>query len=156
MRSCGVIFCDYEDKRHQNAVVELLNAYISDDMGGGVVLDKKKQSLLLKGLKTHQKSIVFLALVEGEFVGLLIAFENFSTFAAQPMINIHDVIVLKDFRKLGVGRALMNAILSEAKKRGCSRVSLEVREDNIAAKNLYKSLGFDAACPNMLYWRKEI
>ncbi|GAB6013022.1 GNAT family N-acetyltransferase [Viscerimonas tarda] len=46
----------------------------------------------------------------GVYAGMLVAFENFSTFTVRPVINIHDLIVLKDYRSLGVGRSLMEAI----------------------------------------------
>jgi ribosomal protein S18 acetylase RimI-like enzyme len=125
-------------------------------MGGGKPLSKPEQLRLIDGLNEHPKSIVLLARTEGIFTGLLTAFENLSTFTAKPMINIHDVIVLKEYRSQGVGRQLMNAILTEAENRKCSRITLEVRKDNIIAQNLYKSLGFDETNPEMFYWRKNL
>jgi ribosomal protein S18 acetylase RimI-like enzyme len=72
------------------------------------------------------------------------------------MINIHDIVVLKEYRGSGVGRMLMDAIDNEAKKRGCVRITLEVREDNVIAQNLYKNMDFKETNPKMLYWRKEL
>jgi ribosomal protein S18 acetylase RimI-like enzyme len=89
-------------------------------------------------------------------VGLLVGFENFSTFTVRPMINIHDVIVHPACRGRGIGRMLMNALIAEATKRGCSRISLEVRHDNAPAQHLYASLGFDETNPGMYYWRKNL
>jgi ribosomal protein S18 acetylase RimI-like enzyme len=155
-KSIKAVFCDYENFKHIKAVRILLNAYISDEMGGGEPLFDEKQRSLIKGLKFHTKSIVLLACLNDEFVGLLIAFENFSTFLAKPMINIHDIIVLKEYRSKGVGRQLMNAVIDEAKKRDCVRITLEVREDNKIAQDLYKDLGFKETKPKMLYWRREL
>jgi GNAT superfamily N-acetyltransferase len=87
---------------------------------------------------------------------MLVAFENFSTFTVSPMINIHDVIVLKEYRGKNVGRSLLNAIINMAENRGCSRITLEVREDNRVAQHLYKSMGFDTPVPMMYYWRKNL
>jgi len=50
----------------------------------------------------------------------------------------------------------MDRILLEAKNRNCSKVTLEVREDNITAQNLYKSIGFGECEPPMKFWVKEI
>jgi ribosomal protein S18 acetylase RimI-like enzyme len=156
MTTVTVTPCDYSNPKHVQAVSSLINAYIGDEMGGGKPLSESEQLRLVEGLNTHPKSIVLLAETGGVFVGLLTAFENFSTFTAKPMVNIHDVIVLKEYRGKGIGRQLMTAIVSEAENRGSSRVTLEVRKDNPPAQNLYKSLGFEDTDPAMFYWRKYI
>jgi ribosomal protein S18 acetylase RimI-like enzyme len=125
-------------------------------MGGGKPLSKTEQLHLIDGLNNHPKTIVLLAETENVFCGLLVAFENFSTFSAKPMINIHDVIVLKEYRKKGIGRQLMNALIEEAKRRKCSRITLEVRKDNDKAQNLYRDLDFKETEPEMFYWRKYL
>jgi ribosomal protein S18 acetylase RimI-like enzyme len=154
MTTVNITICDYAKPGHLNAITSLINAYIADEMGGGKPLSKPEQLLLVEGLNNHPKSIVLLAQIGDVFVGLLTAFENFSTFSAKPMVNIHDVIVLKEYRSKGIGRQLMNAIVNEAEKRKCSRITLEVRKDNVNAQNLYKSLGFEES--EMFYWRKYL
>jgi ribosomal protein S18 acetylase RimI-like enzyme len=149
-----ITVCNYLNPAHREAVASLINAYIDDEMGGGNLLSQEEQQCMIEGLSSYPKAIVLLAHDVGMFVGILTAFENFSTFTAQPMINIHDVFVLKDCRGKGIGRQLMDAIVAEAEKRKCSRVTLEVRKDNIKAQNLYQSLGFDEAEHGMFYWRK--
>ncbi|MDR1553636.1 MAG: GNAT family N-acetyltransferase [Prevotellaceae bacterium] len=151
-----ITVCNYSDPAHREAIASLINAYIDDEMGGGVLLSQEEQQRMIDGLSAHPKSIVLLACDADVFVGMLTAFENFSTFTAQPMINIHDVFVLNDWRGKGVGRKLMNAIIAEAGKRKCSRITLEVRKDNVKAQNLYQSLGFDEAGHGMFYWRKYL
>ncbi len=42
----------------------------------------------------------------------------------------------------GVGSRLLAALLSEARRRGCSEMFLEVRADNVRAQRLYKWWGF--------------
>jgi GNAT superfamily N-acetyltransferase len=155
-KSANIIQCDYANPKHTSALISLLNAYITDEMGGGKPLSKKAQNSLIKKLSVHEKAIVLLAQIGDEFTGLLIAFENIATFAAKPMINIHDIVVLEEYRGRGIGRRLMMAVIGEAKKRGCWRITLEVREDNTKAQNLYKSLEFKETEPKMLYWRKEL
>jgi len=114
------------------------------------------QLRLVNGLDEHPKSIVLLAKVGNAYAGLLVGFENFSTFTARPMINIHDVFVFKEFRGKGVGRKMTEKIESVARERSCSRVHLEVRHDNAAAQELYKSVGFADTEPPMFYWRKYL
>ncbi|MDR1975507.1 MAG: GNAT family N-acetyltransferase [Campylobacteraceae bacterium] len=148
--------CDYTNEKHTRAVETLINAYISDDMGGGEVLDEGRKVRLIEELRGRFGAVVLLAKMGEEFVGLLVAFENFSTFLVKPMVNIHDIIVLKEYRGQGIGRRLMEAVIDEAKRRGSARVTLEVREDNGVAQKLYRELGFKETSPKMLYWRMEL
>jgi ribosomal protein S18 acetylase RimI-like enzyme len=88
--------------------------------------------------------LVLLAFVDEGPVGLAICFQGFSTFLAQPLLNVHDLAVLPEARGRGVGDALLAAIEAEARRRGCCKVTLEVREDNPVARRLYVRNGFTA------------
>lgn len=148
--------CIYADTDDRNAIGTLINAYIEDEMGGGEPLAPPRQLRLAEALAQHPKSIVLLACAGEVRCGMLVAFENFSTFTVCPMINIHDVIVLKEYRGKNVGRSLLEAIIRTAKERRCSRITLEVRADNPVARRLYESVGFRAPTPDMLYLRKNL
>lgn len=148
--------CDYSNIDDLEAIGFLINAYIGDEMGGGELLDEHQKIMLADELNKHPKSIVLLASVGESRCGMLIAFENFSTFTVKPMINIHDVIVLKERRGKRIGHALMDAVIAVAERRNCSRLTLEVRKDNAIAQHLYKSKGFDIPEDDMFYWRKYL
>ncbi len=148
--------CDYSNVDDLKNVGRMINSYIEDEMGGGTPLIQIQTLQLVNALNEHPKSIVLLAEIENNCCGLLIAFENISTFTVSPMLNIHDVIVSKEYRKKGVGRSLMESLVTIAQSRGCSRITLEVREDNLAAQQLYKSMEFGESDPPMLYWRKYL
>jgi ribosomal protein S18 acetylase RimI-like enzyme len=156
MTTINIVHCNYSNTAHLHALSSLVNAYIADEMGGGKRLSEVEQLHLVDGLNNHPKAIVLLAECDNIYCGLLVAFENFSTFSAMPMINIHDIIVLKTFRKKGIGRRLMNAVIEHAERTACNRISLEVRKDNAIAQNLYRSLGFKETQPEMFYWRKML
>jgi ribosomal protein S18 acetylase RimI-like enzyme len=55
---------------------------------------------------------------------------------------LEDLFVVPEGRRLGLGRALVNAALVAARERGCVRIELDVDEDNEAALALYRSCGF--------------
>lgn len=55
-------------------------------------------------------------------------------------IEINNVAVEKDFRRLGIGRKLFERLFEDLPE--AERTVLEVRESNAAAIGLYKSLGF--------------
>ncbi|MBT0666418.1 ribosomal protein S18-alanine N-acetyltransferase [Geobacter pelophilus] len=56
--------------------------------------------------------------------------------------EIRNVAVRSDMRNYGVGRALVESVLSECRSRNAAYVGLEVRVSNDAARALYKKLGF--------------
>ena len=56
--------------------------------------------------------------------------------------HITNVAVHPDFRREGLGRALMLEMMRVAIYSGASRMTLEVRPSNTAARSLYESLGF--------------
>jgi ribosomal-protein-alanine N-acetyltransferase len=57
-------------------------------------------------------------------------------------VHIMNLAVYQDFRRLGIGDALIKTALKEAVDRGGVRATLEVRESNLPAIRLYEKLGF--------------
>ena len=134
-------------------MLALLDAYSRDPMGDGKPLDAAVRERLIPALREHPTTLVWLAFVNDEPVGITTAFVGLSTFKAAPLINLHDVAVLPAARGCGVGRALLAAVEEHARATGCQRLTLEVLESNARAKGLYESVGFnhvrraeDAAC----------
>jgi GNAT superfamily N-acetyltransferase len=137
-----VVDADLSDPVHCDAVVQLLDSYSSDPMGAGRGLTPEVRARLLPGLREHPGSVVLLAFVAGQPVGIAVCFRGFSTFHARPLVNIHDLAVLPDWRGKGVGRALLAAVESRARAWGCCRLTLEVLDENARARRLYESVGF--------------
>ena len=156
MKNINVQLCNFDDPRDVKQVKILMNTYMADAMGSVEPLNEVQQEQLILGLKTTPGTITLLAKVEDDYIGLLNAFVHFATFTVRKMINVHDVIVKPEFRGYGVGKALMNGIIDKAKEMGCSKLTLEVRNDNVVAQNLYKKLGFEEGAPPMLFWTKKL
>ena len=57
-------------------------------------------------------------------------------------LHINNVASRSEYRRMGVGRSLMEGAIDEARYRGVRDVLLEVRASNEAAQLLYRSLGF--------------
>ncbi len=88
---------------------------------------------------------MFLAFHGGEPAGLATCFRGFSTFAARPLINVHDFYVVPALRGRGIGRALLAAVERKARETGCCKLTLEVLENNTPARRLYETCGFSQA-----------
>lgn len=149
-----VIESDLSRHRHQEALIELINAYLNDEMGEGGCLDIDTQTRLIFGLIDHSTAFIFFAEYNGKMIGLAICFLGFSTFQAKKLINIHDLIVLPEYRRQGIAKRILMCIEEKAKLMNCCKLTLEVRTDNIKAMGLYKRLGFSSGEYPMSFWRK--
>jgi ribosomal protein S18 acetylase RimI-like enzyme len=142
MQHITIIEANLADPWHQEAIVALINAYARDPMGLGQDLPDDVRTRLLPGLQQHPTALVFLAFQAHKAVGIAVCFAGFSTFAARPLLNIHDLAVLPDYRRHGVGRQLLAAVEARGRALGCCKLTLEVREDNDRAQRLYRDVGF--------------
>jgi ribosomal protein S18 acetylase RimI-like enzyme len=137
-----VVDVDYDDPVHVRGVVELLDSYATDPVGGGRPLPPDVRRRLLPALRSHPTSRVLLAVADGEPVGIAVCFVGLSTFSAKRLLNIHDLAVLPAWRGRGVGRALLSAAEERACAEDCCKLTLEVQDDNARARGLYESFGF--------------
>lgn len=147
---------DLNNATHRKCIVELLDMYSRDSMGSAAPLPDSARERLIDGLRRYSGALVLLAWDNDDCVGLCICFEGFSTFQAQPLLNIHDIAVLPDYRGQGIGRRLLTAVENAAKRKNCCKITLEVRLDNPQAQGLYQSFGFRDTQPPMHFWHKPL
>jgi ribosomal protein S18 acetylase RimI-like enzyme len=55
---------------------------------------------------------------------------------------VHDLFVEPTERRAGVGRKLMNALVTELEKKGASRIVLSTMVSNTSAQHLFEGCGF--------------
>lgn len=101
-------------------------------------------------LFTNQNSIMMVArnLVPGPAV---IGF--FAGWIVEDELHVNNVASHRDYRRIGVGRSLMESAIDEARLRGGAQVVLEVRASNEAAQILYRGLGFSFIGRRQDYYR---
>lgn len=80
-------------------------------------------------------TISFVAESAGLIVGFVISRYGFEA-------EILNIGVLPRNQKMGIGKALIAEVTGEARSRGATRLSLEVRASNADAKSFYSALGF--------------
>lgn len=156
-----IILADYHNPQHQQDISALLNAYAQDPMGGGHALPEAVQQNLVSALAERPYAFSLIAYVDGQPAGLTNCFEGFSTFACKPLINIHDLVVLKAFRGKGISLSMLERVEQIARDRGCCKITLEVLSNNQIAQAAYWKFGFggyqlDPDAGQAQFWQKAL
>ncbi|CAN5377567.1 GNAT family N-acetyltransferase [soil metagenome] len=154
-----ILRADYSDPRDAQAIVALLDEYARDEMGGAHALEPQVLARLVPALARRPTALSIIAFVDGQEAGLANAFEGFSTFRARPLLNIHDFMVSRPYRKLGIAKLMLAELERIANERDCCKLTLEVLSGNVAARALYASVGFggyqlDPAAGQAEFWQK--
>ena len=84
-----------------------------------------------------------IAEIDGQAVGFAIFFHNYSTFLTKPGIYLEDIFVLPEYRRQGIGKALLTKVAQIAVERDCGRLEWSVLDWNVSAQEFYRNLGAD-------------
>jgi GNAT superfamily N-acetyltransferase len=152
---------DFSNPAHASAVVYLLNEYAKDPMGGGAELSDFVKVNLVNELSKRTGIYVVLAFVNSQPAGLANCIEGFSTFACKPLLNIHDIVVLAEYRGQGISSQLLKKVEEIAESLGCCKLTLEVLEGNKTAQAAYIANGFagyqlDPEMGRAMFWQKKL
>lgn len=91
----------------------------------------------LKSELENENSQYFIAKYNNEIVGFA------GIWKSVDEAHITDIVVKKDFRKLGIGSLLLEHLINISKSlENINALTLEVNEENIPAQNLYKKYNF--------------
>ncbi len=111
----------------------------------------------IEGMYGRNSEYFFVAEEEdGRVVGFVTGYERkgipeevLRSWNANRVGYVDLMAVDPSYRKMGVGRALMNAILDEFRRNHIDIVNLDVPAEQEAAIRLYKKLGFTVRAYNM-------
>jgi len=78
---------------------------------------------------------------DGQPAGFALYFFNYSTWVGRPGVYVEDLFVLPEFRRKGIGRALLKRVAAIAVENGCQRLQWEVLDWNTPAIDFYRELG---------------
>ncbi len=140
---------DLTREEHRSAVVDLVDMYAREPLARGSGLPREVLTRLPEFLRTFPTAHVFFAQASASaddrldsYLGVAVCVRTFTTFAAAPMMNVHDIAVRPGHRGKGIGRALLAEVQRRAIELGCVRLSLEVHRDNAGAIAAYRNFGF--------------
>lgn len=100
----------------------------------------------LKNLLEDENSVAFVA-VDND---IICGYCGVNTILDEGYIT--NVAVLENYRKQGIGRMLVNALVDFAKDKSLAFLTLEVRKSNTPAINLYSKNGFETVGERKNYY----
>jgi GNAT superfamily N-acetyltransferase len=109
-----------------------------------------------EALLRSERNLVLIASVDGQPAGYIYA--EFRDFRESPLtfpyeaLHIHHISVAKAFRRSGVGRALMERVVAEARERNVHRLTADFWAFNEEARAFFE--GFGLVPYNIRVWRE--
>ena len=91
-------------------------------------------------LHPSEQGLLLGAWVNGALAGFATLYWFFSSTKAADSVLMNDLFVREDVRGAGIGKALIQSALDEARRRGAAHLEWYTGPDNLAAQRLYDSL----------------
>ena len=124
-----------------------------DDVPAVIELDQKSFSLpwpersFRFELTDNPASRCWVAELDGRIVGMLVA------WLMVDEVHIATLATDTDFRRQGIAKKLLSHALRRLMEEGARSSFLEVRESNLAAREMYRKLGYEQTGRRRRYYR---
>jgi len=92
------------------------------------------------GFKENPEFEVFVAEFENKIIGMALFYKRYSTWEGRSL-HLEDLIVNKEYRGQGIGKALYTEVMKVAYEHDIARVEWEVIDWNKSAIDFYLSTG---------------
>lgn len=99
------------------------------------------EDLVREGFGPNPRFHALIAEWDGQPAAYAVYFLAFSTWAGRPHLFIEDLFVREQFRRKGIGKALLQRMAAIAREQGCYGMRWEVLNWNTPAIEFYRSLG---------------
>ena len=104
-------------------------------------VDAAPQDLLRDGFGANPRFCAFVAEWNGQPAAYALYFFTYSTWAGRPSLFVEDLFVRAQFRRKGIGKALLQHLVAVAREQNCYGMHWEVLNWNGPAIDFYRSLG---------------
>jgi GNAT superfamily N-acetyltransferase len=103
-----------------------------------VALDQKVEDYTWQRIMNVQSPVsAFVAEVDGQVDGICNYILHENTWELTPVCYLEDLFVRPDSRAKGMGRAMIDWLVTEMQKHGWSRIYWNTKENNYRARGLY-------------------
>jgi ribosomal protein S18 acetylase RimI-like enzyme len=90
-------------------------------------------------------NIAYVAESEGKLVGFLAGSKSCQMHLGRNRFEVQSLYVEPEFRKHGIGKALLDKLVLDTEELGVGKITLQVHNDNKSAIEFYKSSSFKEA-----------
>ena len=122
---------------------------LASDFAMSFTLDEEAFRSSALGLLEREDAWLRGAFTSNTLVGYALGFDHLTLFANGRVSWLEEIMVAEDYRRRGVGRALMVAFESWAGSRGSKLIALATRR----AASFYEALGYEASAT---YYRRVL
>jgi ribosomal protein S18 acetylase RimI-like enzyme len=111
------------------------------------------KSFLLNRLK-QKDSVIYLAYINDKAVGFTQLYPLFSSVSMQPMYVLNDLFVDSNYRRKGIGEALINKAKAFSKEKQLKGLAIQTAYNN-PAQHLYERVGFKKDTDLQFFWTND-
>jgi GNAT superfamily N-acetyltransferase len=104
-------------------------------------VDTTEEDLQREGFGANPRFWALIAEWEGRPAAYAVYFFAFSTWGGRSHLLVEDLFVREEFRRKGIGKALLRRMAAIARERNCYGMRWEVLNWNTPAIEFYRSLG---------------
>jgi len=122
----------------------ILNLYSDPEIDDGDTLSGPDAEALFRRIRSYPSYAVYVAVLGDTIVGsfALLVMDNLGHSGA-PSGVIEDVVVDSEYRRTGIGTAMLEHAMAQCREHGCYKVSLSADVKRDTAHRFYESLGFE-------------
>lgn len=111
------------------------------------IINASELQVYVQDFGTQKDDICFVAEVEGKIVGAVWVRIMDDYGHVEDGVPSFAISLYKEYRRHGIGTAMMKQMITELKSRGYKKTSLAVQKENYAVK-MYKNVGFEIVDEN--------
>lgn len=111
------------------------------------IINAPELQVYVQDFGTQKDDICFVAEVEGKIVGAVWVRIMDDYGHVEDGVPSFAISLYKEYRRRGIGTAMMKQMITELKSRGYKKTSLAVQKENYAVK-MYKNVGFEIVDEN--------
>lgn len=132
-------------------IIYRLLLQLADSTGQRHKLQSRSEDFLKHGFAGNPQFDVLLAEQNDTVIGLSLFFYTFSSWRGKPGVYIQDLVVDRNARGRGIGRALIVETIRCAIQKGATHLRLSVEQNNRQAIGFYNNLGLRESESECIY-----
>jgi N-acetylglutamate synthase-like GNAT family acetyltransferase len=123
-------------------VTQLLNQLEVDLLDSSIIFEVDVKSHFMK-MKNHEVYESYVYEEEGEIKGFISLIFYRTVFHKNGTALINELVINNDYRNKGIGKKLIEYVITEARKREMDEIEVGVMKENGDAIRFYKNNGID-------------